>query len=660
MGKGNLNMESRYLGEVPIEKKSKDAIRIMFIVASVIVTGFVLVIFSENKDRDFLVSFLTSIKFINSSLAIISIISCIVIYKKTKDSIIFAVSLIYLGLAISIITGQFDYYIFLSEESNKSSCMGISTTFLRLIIIYSIINTKSKIYNLINKYKGYSFIFVIIYSFVIGIMEQNLNINKSYFNKDLFVFYNIFIFSSYLLIVIKLFFSSIEEKKVMMGAFSISLFLFSIKSIYVIYTLNYNYFSIKLISVLITYSSFFVIVVGTVIELYLLHDKSEHLNEELEKFYNLVNYNSHTYMFICDNDLNISYMNNKIKESFSDKIDTIRFKEVLLKIDDVKENIPIILEELENKGTWRGVVKDIEMDRVVDCFIQLIHSSSGKNEILVSYIDISNNIRLESEIEIHKLNDIRKSEFISVLSHELKTPLNIFSSSVQLLDKAIYTDKNKFTDLYNKHSRSLKLNCKRMLRIINNIIDTTKIDSGVLKPMFGNYEIVSIIEDITLSTVAFAEAKNIRIQFDTNVEEHYIKCDPTMIEKIILNLVSNAIKYSNEGGLIRIDFILRDNIVKLRVRDNGIGIPNELKEKIFDRFIRIDSSLKRLNEGSGIGLSIVRSMVKIHEGNIFVDSMLGRGSVFEVQLPNKIIESEELLVYEFDGINTELELSDIY
>ena len=139
-----------------------------------------------------------------------------------------------------------------------------------------------------------------------------------------------------------------------------------------------------------------------------------------------------------------------------------------------------------------------------------------------------------------------------------------------------------------------------MIRLINNIVDTTKIDTGIISPNFGNYEIVSFIENIVISTVSFLKFKNITIEFDTNVEEHYIKCDPNMIEKVVLNLLSNSIKYtkySKYGGIIKIDIILEEKWIKILFEDNGIGIPLEMKDKIFDRFLRLDNSLRRLNEG---------------------------------------------------------------
>ena len=377
-------------------------------------------------------------------------------------------------------------------------------------------------------------------------------------------------------------------------------------------------------------------------------------------FYNLVNFNNHTYMFICDKDLNISFMNNKIKEDYNYKIDNNKFKNELLRVIASEENADEIMRELTNKNNWRGIVRNLKKDSIVDCSIQLINLEKDEQQILVTYMDMSENIKLHSEIEAHKINDIKKSEFISTLSHELKTPLNIFYSIIQLLDKTESIGIKEFKETYDKYSSSLKLNSKRMLRLVNNIVDSTRIGTGLFKAEFGNYEIVSIIEDIVISTVPFAQSKNISIEFDTNVEEHFIKCDPAMIEKIVLNLVSNSIKYTKNEGYIKIDITLQEDILEIFFEDTGIGIPNELKDKIFDRFSRVDSSLKRANEGSGIGLSIVKSMIEVHNGTISVESSLNKGSVFEVKLPNVLIEDSPMVIYEFNKANTELELSDIY
>ena len=123
-----------------------------------------------------------------------------------------------------------------------------------------------------------------------------------------------------------------------------------------------------------------------------------------------------------------------------------------------------------------------------------------------------------------------------------------------------------FKLMYEKYKKPLHVNCKRMLRLINNVMDISNIDTGILKPNFGNYDIVSISEDITLSVVNYALLKSINIQFDTNVEEHTIKCDPTMIERVLLNLLSNAIKFSKQNKNIYVDLTVKEKWVQIEDR----------------------------------------------------------------------------------------------
>lgn len=658
------------MGEVSIKKntvaeKASDIISVFLMLALVLITFFVYKIFITGNNKEYLSATLELLKMINSFLAIISVISCSILYKKTKKNTVFTLILVYIGLVIGIITDQFDYFTFISNEFYISDYIMISTSILRMLILYTILFPKSKLYKFIKENRGFSLIFVVIYSFIVGIIEKYLRGTILNIPDSVFVYYNVFLFISYYIIAIRLIFISLKEKSVIVGCFSVSLALLGIKAIYAIYAHTGLYFDIMLTSILITYISFISVIIGTVIELYLLYEESKILNEELQKFYNLAHYNSHTYMFICDNKFNVSYMNNKIKEGFSNDISNEKFRELILEIEDVKEKIPEILRELKRTGMWRGILTDVKKDEIIDCFIQLIHSDENidKNEILVTYVDITERIKLETELNFHKINDIKKSEFISVLSHELKTPLNVFYSTVQLLEKTRKVNEEKFSKVYDKYSSSLKVNSKRMLRIINNIVDTTRIDTGEFRADFGNYEIVSLVEDVAMSTVSFAKSKNISIEFDTNVEEHYIKCDPSMIEKIVLNLISNSIKYtkySKYGGIIKIDIILEEKWIKILFEDNGIGIPLEMKDKIFDRFLRLDNSLRRLNEGSGIGLSIVKSMVEVHGGSISVNSILNQGSVFEVKLPNTLLDNSIMNIYKFNEANTEIELSDIY
>ncbi len=119
-----------------------------------------------------------------------------------------------------------------------------------------------------------------------------------------------------------------------------------------------------------------------------------------------------------------------------------------------------------------------------------------------------------------------------------------------------------------------------MLRLVNNLIDITKIDSGFIKMDFINYDIIKLTEDITISVIPYVESKNIDIIFDTDCEELEIKCDPDKIERIILNLLSNAIKFTEPGGKIEVSIFTDENWVDIRVKDTGIGIPSHMKEFI--------------------------------------------------------------------------------
>ena len=254
-----------------------------------------------------------------------------------------------------------------------------------------------------------------------------------------------------------------------------------------------------------------------------------------------------------------------------------------------------------------------------------------------------------------------KNEFFANISHELRTPLNIFYSTLQLLDLKNNDMSICFREVYGNHKQCLEINCKRMLRLINNIVDITKIDVGFTQAKFVNCDIVRAIEDITLSVINYAENKNINIVFDTEIEEHIIKCDLSMIERAMLNLLSNAIKFTKENGNIAVNLYKDEQWVHILVKDDGIGIPIDIQDMIFERFVQVDKSLTRLNEGSGIGLSIVKSIVELNKGEIYLDSDGENGTEFEILLPNEKLED-----YEYDNnykVNLEkieLEFSDIY
>lgn len=646
--------------DIDLNSRKKLIINISILIMIFFCLCFILDILLSKSNSNYIDLTINFIKFFNTFLSFIAFITLSILYTRYSDDTIFIISLMYLSLAIGISMGHIDYFSFYNSKFRISNYIIVSASLLRISILHISISNSYKFKNIITQNKFKSIFFVIILTLILGFIE-NIFIKEKYYTTIFFIVYNIFLLINYIIISLKLYKVSIKKNECIYLFLSCSIFMLSIKAIYAIYGMNIVMLDIKLTSVFITYICFFIIIIGVNVELYLNIMYYKISNNNLKKFYTFVESNKFSYMFICNEKLDIFYINHKIKEYYKGNIDNLKFKEELLKNRYLNESLTSMLKEIEQKNSWRGVIHDYENDEILDCSLQVLdNDNKGNKEILVSYVDISKYIKLETELEIRRLNDIKKGEFISNISHELKTPLNIFYSTIQLLDKLSLNNKVNFKETYSKYNNSLRLNCKRMLRLVNNIVDTSRLDLGVFKPDYGNYDIVSIVEDVSLSTNTFSNSKNIDIKFDTNLEEFYIKCDPKMIERILLNIISNAIKYSNNNSSIYIYLLIENKFTKIFIIDEGIGIEDEIKAKIFERFIKSDVSFTRLTEGCGIGLSLVKSMVEIHGGEILVESILGKGSTFEIRLPNVLIENIPPSQYYNSNSNTEVELSDIY
>jgi signal transduction histidine kinase len=268
-------------------------------------------------------------------------------------------------------------------------------------------------------------------------------------------------------------------------------------------------------------------------------------------------------------------------------------------------------------------------------------------------------------LEEAKECDRVKNEFMANISHELRTPLNVIFGALQLIEYYIIND-NIYENKQNikKYIKSMKQNSYRMLKLVNNLIDLSKIDSGFLKLNLQNYNIVSVVEDITFSVVQYIESKGINIEFDTEVEEKYMACDVYVIERIILNLLSNAIKFTNKGGKIWVNIYDKGDWIVIKVKDSGIGIPEDKIEVVFDRFKQVDTSFTKNIIGSGIGLNLVKSLIELHGGSISLKSKVNVGSEFTIKLPVKLTSENEIAVT-IDNAQEKverihIEFSDIY
>jgi signal transduction histidine kinase len=266
--------------------------------------------------------------------------------------------------------------------------------------------------------------------------------------------------------------------------------------------------------------------------------------------------------------------------------------------------------------------------------------------------------------ELEKLLKAQE-EFLANVSHEFKTPLNVIFSSIQLLD---FYNKNDLL-AENKHNLTKYMgtiiqNCYRLTRLVNNIIDASKLESGFFNLNMKTVNIVSVVENITLSVAQYVEARGLKLTFDTDMEERLVSCDPHAVERIILNLISNSVKFTNYGDEIEVYISEAQENVSITVKDTGVGIDAEHLPDIFQKFKQIDKSFTRNREGSGIGLYLVKKLVEMQNGQIKVESIKGRGTEFIIDFPvensdeSGNIENDNKLNSRIEMI--EAEFADIY
>jgi len=293
-----------------------------------------------------------------------------------------------------------------------------------------------------------------------------------------------------------------------------------------------------------------------------------------------------------------------------------------------------------------------------------------------SFRDITAQINAEYELQKSHENiklimedleyDKIKTEFFANISHEVKTPLNIIIGTLQLIELSVNNENDKAVfDKLEKYTAIMRQNCYRLLRTLNNLIYITEIDSGSVEMYTQNNDIAEIVKNIASAVKKFVERKGINLDLNIEPDSLITACDADKIERVLLNLISNAVKFTGKGGKISVSLYEKDEYVYILVKDTGIGIPDEMKDFIFQRFRQIDKSFTRKCEGSGIGLYLVRSLVEMHGGTIEVKSEYGKGSEFIVKLPLRLLEDDETAATAEDASSVcvdrvNIEFSDIY
>ena len=361
-------------------------------------------------------------------------------------------------------------------------------------------------------------------------------------------------------------------------------------------------------------------------KLKILNKKMEESNNEFKEFKEKLKDNE-TYFknFINNAPMSIVILNNhnyrifSINKQFSNELNLKNNRQV------INRNLFKII-NIENKDefliTKRGEAS--YSSGKIDIFWQLNILLQTKDYLIISMKNITEfkfSEKIKFDLGKRKLSEKIKNDFLSSISHDLKTPINVIYSSVQVQEK-FYVDEN--INKIGHYNQVNKENCITLMRLANNLIDSSKIDYDYLKPNFKVYNIVTLVEDSILNLAEYIKEKKLTYIFDTDEEELYVKCDQEFIQRIILNLISNSIKYTKRGG-IRVQIKSNRNKVIIDFTDTGEGMDKDFIEKAFLRYSKGNKKGIK-NKSTGIGLYIVKSLVELQNGTIYINSIKDAGT----------------------------------
>ncbi|EOR20666.1 Adaptive-response sensory-kinase SasA [bioreactor metagenome] len=392
-------------------------------------------------------------------------------------------------------------------------------------------------------------------------------------------------------------------------------------------------------------------------ELNLLLEKSE------KKYYDVVKALSDG-LLLFENDIMV-YSNdyketdyNMVNEIIYDS-NKLKLNKILSKItgEEYPDNYDIndFTIEVDTRNEY-GENRNLEIDLV----------KINDNKKILVFNDITEIIKQREEIvKLEKrINDENiKDEFYSNISHELRTPINVIYSALQLNDIYLKSDEvNKI----NKNNNIIKQNCLRLIRTVNNFIDSNKLSEGFLDIEKSVYNIVDIIENVVLSCDFYMKLRETKLIFDPQYEEIYFYCDKSYIERIMLNILSNSLKYGKYKGNIYVMVKIENNEIIIEVINDAEAIPVDKRIVIFDKFTKINTSLNRPSEGSGLGLFLTRGLVELHDGEIKIDAGIKYGNIFKISFPyDSELKGEVISLNNNIEINElkekiDIEFSDIY
>ncbi|MDK2830377.1 MAG: hypothetical protein PWQ51_247 [Methanolobus sp.] len=258
----------------------------------------------------------------------------------------------------------------------------------------------------------------------------------------------------------------------------------------------------------------------------------------------------------------------------------------------------------------------------------------GKEYLVESFYDISGRKKVEEALINAKIaaeeSDRSKSEFLTNMSHELRTPLN---SIIGFSDMLLHIGDHDFNRKQTRYLNNISNSGKHLLEVINDILDISKIEAGRMDLSIEETNVVEIMDEIMKNVSSLVEQKNLTLEFEIEDDVTIIETDKLKFKQILYNLIGNAIKFTMEGGNIRVTAKRMLNMIEVEVKDTGIGIPEAEQKDLFEPFRQVDSALSRNYQGSGLGLAIVKKYLEMQKGSIRVESEPDVGSSFIFELP---------------------------
>lgn len=326
---------------------------------------------------------------------------------------------------------------------------------------------------------------------------------------------------------------------------------------------------------------------------------------------------------------------NKIIDSYIENGKSRSFKTFNINTEKSRR-ISIAIEQVPKQNNLLVVVRDLEIEQQME--------------------------RVYESLQIIKERNKFKTEFLTRAASNLKKPINTIFEVNKILDSK--------SDIYNysgmiSYTKTVKRNSYRLKRVLNNIEEISKIEAGLYDRDFKIYDLVKFLKEIVELCKDYTIQKGLDISFESNRKEILLYMDKDKMEKIILNILSNAMKFTERGGKILVSVNVNQKDIIIGIEDNGTGIPSNKLDFIFENFEQVNRSLSRIAEGTGVGLYLVKKLALIHHAKIKVNSKIGCGSKFEVVLEDTLIESNnenkkkiENIIIDKECID--LEFSDIY